>query len=322
MVKHAFAARFSAGQVDAALGVIRGVSLATVGPARGHGVHCDATTLEQLKSCAQQYQGGLKVKMTHGGDAGDIAGFLSNLRVDGDQLRGDLHLLEHYEKRDYIIELAQKIPDTFGLSVSFSGPTEERGGQQYARCTEIYSCDLVAEPAANPSGLFSKGSAVDAGENNNSPMTDDEIKNHVQATVTAALSEFGNRIKAIEDAAKASPLATELAAVKTQLTELSGKLEAAKTELTAKVGDRAEFAKVIAQEFTRHTGRTNVPVDGGGANNNAPPTAVDKFDATLTKHFEATKSKAKAWSLAIGEDPAGYQAFQAAQRKPAFEKKA
>jgi hypothetical protein len=318
MARHAFAAKFNAGQIDVAAGIIRGVSLATIGPARGHGVHCDATTLEQLKSCAQQYQGGLKVKMTHRGDAGDIAGYLSHLRVEGEHLRGDLHLLETYEKRAYILELAQKIPDTFGLSVAFSGPTEEIGGRLLARCTEIYSCDLVAEPAANPNGLFS---AVDASADGNSTMTADEIKPIVEAAVATALTEFSGRVKAVEDVLKAIPTATsELTAIKTQVTELSTKLETAKTELTAKVGDRTEFAKAIAQEFTRHTGRQPVAADGGGADTKAEPTKADKFDATLTKHFEATKSKAQAWSLAAREDGAGYQAFIADGRKPAFEK--
>jgi hypothetical protein len=321
MVKHALAARFAAGKVNAESGVISGVSLATIGPARGHDMHCDATTLEQLKKCAQQYQGGLKVKMTHAGNAGDILGYLTNLRIEGQQLRGDLHLLKSYEKRDYILELAETIPDTFGLSVSFSGPTEEKGGLTYARCAEIYSCDLVAEPAANPSGLFS---AVDAGRNGNSPMTADEIKSIVQASVTAALSEFGVRVAAIETAVKALPASTELAALKTLVTELSTKLDTTKTELTASIGDeksRMEMAaKTVALEFTRHTGRQGVQADGGGSNTNQAPAPADKFDGVLTKHFDATKSKSKAWSLAMSEDQAGYKAFLATGRKPAFEK--
>ncbi len=316
MVKHALASRLSAGKIDSAEGVIYGVSLATVGPARGHGVQCDATTLEQLKSCAAQYQGGLKVKMTHRGDAGDIIGFLAGLRIEGQQLRGDLHLLKTYEKRDYVLELASTIPDTFGLSVAFSGPTEEVGGLNYARCTEIYSCDLVSEPAANPNGLFS---AVDASEKGNSPMTADEIKTHVQAVLTEALKEFGARVQAIEDAGKANSHATELAALKTQFTEFSTKLETVKTELAGKIADRTELAKAFATEFTRHTGQQKVPADGGGANSNAEPSPADKFDGVLTKHFTATKSKSQAWQLSMREDAKGYSAFIQAGRKPAFE---
>lgn len=327
MSKHAFAERFAAGRIDEEAGIIYGVSLATEGPARGHGCICDRTTLEQLRDCAKAYSGGLKVKMTHQGDAGDIVGFLANLRIEGKKLLGDLHLLQNYEKRAYILELAQKIPDTFGLSVAFSGPSEERGGMECARCAEIYSCDLVSEPAANPSGLFSQG--VDAGGAGNSQpeMTPDEIKTHVQSAVQSALVEFGGRIKAIEDGVKALAPSTELSALKTELKELSAKLDTAKTELGASIGDeksRLELAaKAVAVEFTRHTGRTNVNADGGGAGGNGGGVdAVKEFDAKLTKAFEVTKSKVNAWRQAMDEDPKGYAAFIAAKAKPSFEKSA
>lgn len=114
--------------------------------------------LDQLKACAETYAGGLKVKLDHSGGAGDIVGAIRNFRIDGNQLRGDLHLLTSSARRAYVLELASTMPGSFGLSVSFSGPTQlGQDGQSYARCTEIYSCDLVNEPAANPGGLFSTG---------------------------------------------------------------------------------------------------------------------------------------------------------------------
>ena len=57
----------SAGAIDAEAGVIRGVSLITKGPALGHGVMIDEKTLEQVKKAAEQYAGGLKVKLDHSG---------------------------------------------------------------------------------------------------------------------------------------------------------------------------------------------------------------------------------------------------------------
>ena len=148
----------AAGSVDAASGTIRGVSLITEGPALGHGVQVDRTTLEQVKIAAEQYEGGLKVKLDHNSGAGDIVGFIDNLRIDGPKLLGDLHLLQNSPHRAYILEIAEKIPDTFGLSIAFSGPAEMSKDKKTVlqRCSEIYSVDIVSEPAANPSGFFSR----------------------------------------------------------------------------------------------------------------------------------------------------------------------
>jgi hypothetical protein len=54
------------------------------------------------------------------------------------------------------------MPDCFGFSVSFIGEDEICGGSICTRCDEIFSCDLVTEPAACPTGLFSRR-RVDAG---------------------------------------------------------------------------------------------------------------------------------------------------------------
>jgi len=150
----------AAGSVDAASGTIRGVSLITEGPALGHGVQVDRTTLEQVKIAAEQYEGGLKVKLDHNSGAGDIVGFIDNLRIDGAKLLGDLHLLQNSPHRAYILEIAEKIPDTFGLSIAFSGPSEMSADKKTVlqRCSEIYSVDIVSEPAANPSAVPTPGS--------------------------------------------------------------------------------------------------------------------------------------------------------------------
>lgn len=328
-MNHALPFRFALGTVDRTAGIIRGVSLATVGPARGHGVFCDEMTLTQLLGSARTFASGLKVKMDHGGGAGDIVGVLRDLRIDGTQLRGDLHLLRSYEKREYVLELAETMSDTFGLSVAFSGPTEERGGKLFARCTEIYSCDLVADPAANPSGLFSARVDARIKEEITAPtMTDAEVNTLIEN----ALSKFTATIDALKleiaDAKKQFAIASESAtAAKTECAALKAEL----VQLSAKSTDeqnRFEIAaRTIAQEFSRTIGNNVVPADGGGngggKGNNAPADpakeAVTKFDAALTTHFSNTNSKATAWRLAIQDDPAGYKAFIAAKAKPTFD---
>ena len=142
------------GRVDAPAGKIAGVSVITQGPALGHGVMIDAKSLQTVKTCAETYPGGLKVKLNHGADASAIVGSLANFRIDGQQLRADLSLLKTSPHRDYVLEIAQNMPGSFGLSISFTGQLEEVNKEQMMRCLEIYSCDIVDSPAANPSGLF------------------------------------------------------------------------------------------------------------------------------------------------------------------------
>jgi len=143
------------GDIDAAAATIKNVSVITVGEARGHGMQIDEKTLLQVKAAAETYVGGLKVKTDHYSGFNEIVGALKNFTIDGDQLRADLFLLKNHDATARIIEMAELMPDTFGLSISFSGEHEESGETVLARCSEIYSADLVDTPGANPTGLFS-----------------------------------------------------------------------------------------------------------------------------------------------------------------------
>ena len=143
------------GDIDAAAATIKNVSVITVGEARGHGMQIYEKTLLQVKAAAETYSGGLKVKTDHYSGFNEIVGALKNFTIDGDQLRADLFLLKNHDATARIIEMAELMPDTFGLSISFSGEHEEKGETVLARCSEIYSADLVDTPAANPTGLFS-----------------------------------------------------------------------------------------------------------------------------------------------------------------------
>lgn len=203
----------ASGEIDLEAGLIRGVSLITEGPALGHGVMVDRTTLEQVKAAADQYEGGLKVKLDHNSGAGDIVGYIDNLRIEGRKLLGDLHLLDNSPHRRYILEIAKKIPDTFGLSIAFSGPTElsTDGKQALQRCREIYSVDLVSEPAANKDGLFQRRmSHFQTSEDTQSeveepeieitiPMNDD-IKKQIAGMIESAMMGLTERLSKLESA--------------------------------------------------------------------------------------------------------------------------
>lgn len=184
------------GRVDREANVIRGVAVITKGPALGHGMFVDDTTLQQVVEQAKTYAGGLKVKLDHTNSASEIVGYLREFRIDGESVRADLHLLRSSPRREYILELAETIPDTFGLSIAFSGSDEKLGEKWFARCAEIYSADIVSEPAANPSGLFQ------AGETQPTPPTD-MTPEEIQAAIAAALAPLVEKIAALEAAVAA-----------------------------------------------------------------------------------------------------------------------
>lgn len=328
--QHAFATQFT-GSVDKVAGIIRGVAVITEGVAKGHGEHIDAITLSQVAACARSFAGGLKVVDRHTKSSDSIfstTGTLRNFRVEDGKVRADLHILATEPNRDKLLEMAEMMPDTFGLSIAFSGPTEVRDGRNFARCSEIYNAALVDVPAANPTGLFSAIVSVETevevdagGASNISPMTPDEILKQCAALIASATTEMTSRLAAAE-----TKLAAMEGGVKSNsdgLMECSAKLDASVKEFAVKLGDenkRIELtAQTVAKEFAKHVGTSaGVRTDGGGAPAVSAPSAADNFETVAKKHFASTKSQVKAFSLAMTEDPKGYAAFRAANRDLKF----
>jgi hypothetical protein len=178
--------------------IIEGVSIISVGEAKGHGLFVDDITLQEVKACAESYAGGVKVNLDHGAGIKDIVGFCDNFRIIGEKLVADLNLLETAEKRAYVLEIATRMPDTFGISIAFSGPVRERDGRSFASCTELYSADLVQTPAANPTGLFSfTAKSVDTSAKE---MIDDKNKMEDGAEDTVSIADIVERLSALETA--------------------------------------------------------------------------------------------------------------------------
>lgn len=177
--------------------IIEGVSIISVGEAKGHGLFVDDITLQEVKACAESYAGGVKVNLDHGAGIKDIVGFCDNFRIIGEKLVADLNLLETADKRAYVMEIASRMPDTFGISIAFSGPVRERDGRSFASCTELYSADLVQTPAANPTGLFSfTAKSVDT-----SAQQMDEDKNKMEdGEDKVSIAEIIDRLSALETA--------------------------------------------------------------------------------------------------------------------------
>lgn len=148
--------------VDRVNGLIKNVSLISLGEAKGHSVFCDEATLASVVACIKTYKSGLKVKFnarTFNHGEGAILGVVpvSSVRVSEGQVLGTLEISKGYpfkEEVEYLYSLAEEQPDTFGLSIDFSSQEEEINGKQYMRCLEIYAVTVVDQPAANEGGMF------------------------------------------------------------------------------------------------------------------------------------------------------------------------
>jgi hypothetical protein len=138
-------------------GVISGVCVMKVGEAKGHGVKLDKKTLETfLELTTSRPDGiGLRFGADHEAGAQDFAGTLRNFRIVNDALRADLHLLKSDGNFSKIIEMSQKMPNEFGLSVVADAEKDEKGDKfkDPLRFVEINCVDIVTNPAAT-NGLF------------------------------------------------------------------------------------------------------------------------------------------------------------------------
>ena len=289
----------SAGVIDAQTGIIRGVSLITKGPALGHGVMIDDKTLEQVKAAAEQYAGGLKVKLDHSGGAGDIVGYIDTLRIEGEKLLGDLHLLESSVHRAYILEIAERIPDTFGLSIAFSGPSEKSADKltTLQRCSEIYSVDLVSEPAANPNGFFARKleQLQTAPESKAKIETmNDELKEAIQGMIQSAMMGMNDKLAKLE--AALPPVEEKPAAMSAQ------------TEVVQLAANAAALAAV--KEFAKSFGAPAAPIASAEAPK--PVAQAQKFeDVVAAKATELKGDKSSAISFAVKNHADLYAAYRA-----------
>ena len=177
------------GVVNAEDGVIEGVSVITGGVrAKGHNLEVDATTLEQMRDLGTG-KGQVPVKWNHKSGADAVNGFLQNFRIKGKKLLADWHLLKTHPQYGQALELVTRMPKNVGLSASFIGKNEKKGGKEFARCEDLISVDLVATPAANPDGMFEAG--VDSGtEDMADTLKPGDSPDTTQDAATILLGEF------------------------------------------------------------------------------------------------------------------------------------
>jgi hypothetical protein len=163
-------------EVDEKQGILHGYAVATKGPALGHDMLLDDQFLDSLVTAGNLKGSGIKSRFDHPNASstsmGSFLGRSRNFRRDGDVVRADLHLSEAAKVSpqgnlyDYTLKMARDEPEMFGASIVFSGAaiyqTDEKGKElkdepQLARLERFLATDVVDDPAANPSGMFSAG---------------------------------------------------------------------------------------------------------------------------------------------------------------------
>ena len=274
--------------------VIEGVSIISIGEAKGHGLYVDEQTLMEVKSCAESYKGGVKVNLDHGAGIKDIVGFVNNFRIVGSQLLGDLNLLETSPMRDYVLEISSKLPDTFGISIAFSGPIRELDGMAFASCTELYSADLVQTPAANATGLFSF----------TAKQVDKFFQQMPEDTATPEMPMAG-----CEDSGESEVTIVDLAKRMSALEEAFGSM---KQKMEAMIPAEAPAAEPIKEEMSDESAisKLEAKLDTIISNFGAAPVkasvvaeekAVEKFDlkAIITQKTEEFGSRTEAIRFAM-----------------------
>jgi hypothetical protein len=225
------------------------VSLATVGPATGHGFDLDATSIEQVAQLAEGNPG----RWTHGTDSdealGTHLGYWRNVTRDGEHARGDFEFsaLAHKTRpagldtnaADYLLTAAEADPGVVGASVVIDycveqlSAGEDAPGAKVARIAKVHRADFVADPAANRRGLFSakrnplntpSGSAAEV-----STMSD---------TDTASRANLAARVETAE--AQLSAANAKLSALQASHDEATKQLDEAQAELARRDKEAAD----------------------------------------------------------------------------------
>ena len=203
--------------VDEASGIVKDVAIMTVGPAKGWGFWCDATTIQQLFTLMKAKKSGIKSRFKHPyspdgkplDDLGTLVGEVVNPRIVGDAVRGDAKLGSFAETmpglgdvRTYLLKVAQESPQELGMSAIIDYHTVDpdpndtnNPGLPVARIDAVRAVDWVSEPAANPRGLLSANTPA-AGVGDESSVMSPEL-------FEILVDDFGMNPKATMEEAEA-----------------------------------------------------------------------------------------------------------------------
>jgi len=221
------------GVINPDKGVIEGVSVCTVGEAKGHGINLDQEFIATVAEMGNEKRQGLKARYGHPNmcstSLGTFLGRFKNFRVDGEQVRADLFMSNEARETpqgdlySYVMGMAQNEPDMFGTSIVFTPGKEyvrdnegekvydfyevHRSGVRFTKdeykdlpvfveCEALHACDAVDEPAANE-GLFSRfGQETIAGQITEFLDLNPQVWDAIQTnpSILEALVRYGDKV--------------------------------------------------------------------------------------------------------------------------------
>lgn len=259
-------------RVDRKQNVIYGASLMQVGDVNDDRPWTvDLETLTQAADLAAKSNGGLKARFTHpnmsNDGMGSYLGRWKNVTVDGDTLRGDLHLADaafnspNGDLGSYVLDLAEEDPEAFGVSLAprldskaMEG-LESKDKRTPIRFSALRAADVVDEPAATRGGLFSIDTVdlrvlphqatmlLDAYFGDASP---DVIEGRVRSFLRKYLSSKGHDMETAEIETTETE-APETEVVATTETDESGTVETDTTaDLSARDAERLRIKQIKA----------------------------------------------------------------------------
>lgn len=167
-------------RIDADKGVIHDVVLLTGKKTSKNRTHYMDSALQEA---ATRYDGA-KMYIDHpsSGDGSrsvrDLGGVYHNVRREGDQIRGDLHLLESQGIRDLIIPIAKARPSGVGLSIKDKGRVSEKDGVTFVESFKpgaSYSIDFVTDVSTNKD-LFESNRTDESEEENMLKLSDTKLE--------------------------------------------------------------------------------------------------------------------------------------------------
>lgn len=279
--------------------IIEGVSIISVGEARGHDMYVDMQTLREVKACAEEYKGGVKVNLNHGADIEGIVGYADNFRIVGEKLLADINLLKSSPHREYVYEISEKLPDAFGVSIEFAGPLREIDGKRFASCEELFAAAIVQTPAANATGLFSfqaRASRVDKFSQQMEDAPKPELENG-------------------EDEISIADIVSRLVALETAFGDYKSKMEEMPKEEMAE--EKKDEESAMAAQFSALNSKLDTVIKTfGAAPMKGSAAAVGKSDEALDlkkvieKKTGELGSRTAAIKFAMNNHPAEYIALR------------
>jgi hypothetical protein len=210
----------------------------------------------------------------------NIIGVIGAAYIDGEILRGTLTFLKSFAegeetKEQYarLMELAETNPEIFGLSIFYDGGhvtidadtneetpalKEDKPEERFLRLSNLFSCDFVSIPAANPQGLSKAEDANPILSDQTKQilmsitLNDDQVKvlkDHIAFLTTLIPAEEAPAAASTEDKPVEEVKTDEVKALSAKVADLETKIKTAKLSAGVQIdlGEPSDTPDIKAQ---------------------------------------------------------------------------